>query len=118
MASQTITTKYNLGDIVYYVIHPTADIVQCTVLYVRIIPTPNGPDITYRLQIIYPTNYQKVIDYVQESELDTFANSQTSLLAWLASQTAKVTALTEPSIPSGFPIDGATGPTGDRKSVV
>ncbi len=98
MTTQTITTKYSLGDIVYYVIHPTADIVQCSVLYVRVIPTPTGPEITYRLQITYPTNYQKIIDYVQESELDTFANSQAALLSWLSSQSAKVSAMTEPPI--------------------
>lgn len=98
MTTQTITTKYSLGDIVYYVIHPTADIVQGSILYVRVIPMPSGPDITYRLQITYPTNLQKIIDYVQESELDTFNNSKTKLLTWLSDQTTKVTDMTEPPI--------------------
>jgi len=100
MTTQTITTKYSLGDVAYYVIHPTCDIVQGVVLYVRVIPTPSGPDITYRLQITSPANLQKIVDYVQESELDTFANSKTTLLAWLSEQTANVTNMSEPVIPA------------------
>jgi len=96
----TVTTKYNVGDICYYVIHPTADIVQCVVLYVRIIPMPQSIEITYRLQITNP-QLQKVIDYVHESELDTFANSKVALNAWLTSQSAKVTSMIEPTIPIG-----------------
>ncbi len=108
----TITTKYNLGDTCYYVIHPTADIVQCIVLYVRIIPTPQETEITYRLQITYPTRLQKIIDYVHESELDTFENSRSALLVWLSAQTSKTVSMVEPEIPSGFPRVGATGATG------
>ena len=108
----TITTKYNLGDICYYVIHPTCDIVQGVVLYVRVIPTPQGIDITYRLQITNPPQLQKIVDYVHESELDNFANSKIALLAWLDTQVVEVTGMTEPVIPAGFPINGATGMTG------
>ena len=108
----TITTKYNLGDLCYYVIHPTCDIVQGVVLYVRVIPTPQGIDITYRLQITNPPQLQKIIDYVHESELDTFDNSKVALLSWLNTQITNVTNTPEPVIPDGFPMNGATGMTG------
>ena len=45
MTSQTITTKYSLGDICYYIIHPTADIIQGVVLAVRIEPEADGVEI-------------------------------------------------------------------------
>ena len=110
MTSQTITTKYNIGDIAYYNIRPTADIIQGVITYVRVIPTPDGPDITYRMQITYPAEMQKTVDYVSEDEVDTFTNSKTSLLTWLSGQTAKVTNMTPP--PPYEPITGNTGATG------
>ena len=97
MTAEHITTKYSIGDVVYYVIHPTADIIQGVIQYVRIIPTPAGIDITYRVNTTTIT--VKVLDYVQESELMSFADAKTALLTWLNSQTVKVTAMTEPNLP-------------------
>ncbi len=100
MPSETITTQYSIGDIVYYVIYPTCDIIQGQVLYVRILPLPTtGVEITYRLQITYPTSIQKIVDYVQESELMTFLGAKTALLSWLTTQTSTVSAMTEPTLP-------------------
>lgn len=112
MASQTITTKYIPGDICYYVIHPTADIVQCIVLYVRVIPTQTRVEITYRLQITYPIGIQKIIDYVEETAINNFETSRIALLSWLTEQTDKVTGMSEPGIPTGWPVNGPTGATG------
>lgn len=106
----TVTTKYNIGDVAYYVIHPTADIVQGVIQYVRIIPTLSEPDITYRMEITYPVSLQKIVDYVGESEVDTFENSKTKLLIWLDAQRAKVVAMTTPA--PYLPVTGATGATG------
>jgi hypothetical protein len=96
MAATTITTKFSIGDIAYIVIHPTADILQCEVLYVRITPEMASTPITYK---VTRTDVPQIIDYIFESEIYTFADAKTELLGWLSDQTAKVTAMTEPPIP-------------------
>lgn len=92
--SETITTKFSVGDKCYYIIHPTADILPCIVDYVRVIPTSTVPTITYRLHRL---DKVQIIDYVAENEIDDFATSKTALLLWLNGQITKVTNMTEPA---------------------
>jgi len=99
MTAQTINTLYSVGDIVYVVIHPTADILRCVVDYVRITPITDGFSVTYRVyRTVTTTNTPTFIDYVKEDELYTFANAKIQLLDWLNEQTIKVTAMTEPVV--------------------
>ena len=102
-------TKYFIGDIVYYVIHPTADIFQCIVDYVRVTPTTGGIEVTYK---IHRLDINRSIDYVQEYELSDFATAKAALLQWLSLQSTKVTNLTEPAWPVNARMIGRTGNTG------
>lgn len=105
----TINTKYFVGDIVYYVVHPTADIFQCIIDYIRITPTTAGIEITYRIKRLDIT---RTIDYVQEWELSDFETSKTSLIYWLNQQSTKVSAMVEPAWPINARTRGRTGDTG------
>jgi hypothetical protein len=106
----TITTKFSVNDVCYVTIHPTADILQCVVIYVRIVPVTNvSYTITYKVNRV---DVNQTIDYIREVDLYTFDEAKAELLSWLDAQTAKVTALVEPPRPAGLPIDGATGQTG------
>lgn len=91
----TITTKLSVGDTCYVVIHPTADIFQCVVSYVRIMPArlAGTYDITYK---VTRTDNVKSMDYVKEAETFTFSEAKVELLAWLTAQTLKITNMTEP----------------------
>jgi hypothetical protein len=95
--TSTVTTKFSVGDVCYVVIHPTADILQCVVNYVRVIPTAsNAYTITYKVTRVDVT---QTVDYIREVDLYTFTEAKTELLSWLTSQTDKVTAMTEPPAP-------------------
>ncbi|MCI4436149.1 MAG: hypothetical protein JHC33_04985 [Ignisphaera sp.] len=96
MAGTPITPKYAVGDVCYYVIHPTADIFQCVVDYVRITPITLGMAITYK---VHRTDINRSIDYIQEYELTDFNTAQISLLAWLHTQTTRIANMTEPTLP-------------------
>ena len=95
---QTINTAFSVGDVVYIAIHPTADILQCIVNYVRVVPI-NATDvvITYK---VTRTDINQTIDYILEADLYTFANAKAELLSWLALQTTKITNMTEPPAPT------------------
>lgn len=94
----TITTKFSIGDVCYVVIHPTADILQCVVSYIRITPSnPANSIITYKVQ---RTNAPQVIDYLQETEVFTFTEAKAELLSWLSTQTARISAMSEPPPPT------------------
>lgn len=96
MAGTAITPRYAVGDLCYYVIHPTADIFQCVVDYVRITPTTLGIEITYK---VHRTDITRSIDYVKEYELTDFTTAQISLLSWLDTQTTKIANMVEPPAP-------------------
>jgi precorrin-6B methylase 1 len=90
----TVTTKFSVGDVCYVTIHPTADILQCVVDYVRVIPGANNTSsITYKVTRV---GINQTVNYLKEVDIFTFAEAKTELLNWLSQQTAKVTALTEP----------------------
>jgi hypothetical protein len=105
MAGLPITPRYAVGDVCYYTIHPTADIFQCVVDYVRITPTTLNDEITYKIR---RTDINRSIDYVPEYQLTGFTVAQESLLLWLDNQITKVQAMEIP----GRGIKGATGATG------
>jgi hypothetical protein len=109
MTASTVTTKFSIGDVCYVTVHPTADILQCVVEYVRIVPVGNSYYTTYK---VIRVGVNQTVDYIKEADLYTFAEAKTELLAWLNTQLSKVTALAEPTYPAGFPIMGATGATG------
>ena len=96
MTATTVTTKFSVGDVAYYVMHPTADILQGIVTYIRIIPTDPTFEITYRIQ---RTNVLQIIDYIHEDNLYTFDEAKAELLSWLSDQTIKITNSSEPPVP-------------------
>lgn len=96
MATSTVTTKFSVDDICYVAIHPTADILQCQVMYIRITPTTDSYTVTYRVK---RTDVIQVVDYINESELYTFAEAKTELLTWLNGQVSKITTMVEPPDP-------------------
>ena len=90
----TITTKFSVGDVCYVVIHPTADILQCVVDYVRVVPTsPTASTITYRVKRV---DVVQIVDYIREVDLYTFVEAKAELLSWLSTQTTRITNMVEP----------------------
>jgi hypothetical protein len=96
MAGLPITPRYAVGDVCYYVIHPTADIFQCVVDYVRITPTTSNNEITYKIR---RTDINRSIDFVPEDQVTNFPDAQQSLLLWLNTQTTRIANMTEPTLP-------------------
>jgi hypothetical protein len=95
--TSTVTTKFSVGDVCYVAIHPTADILQCVVNYVRIIPSSATTyAITYKVTRV---DIKQSVDYIREADLYTFAEAKAEILSWLSNQTIRVTAMTEPPAP-------------------
>lgn len=112
MATTTVNTKFSIGDVCYVTIHPTADILQCIVDYIRVVPGANNTySITYRVTRV---GINQTVDYLKEVDIFTFDEAKVELLDWLSDQTLKVTQLVEPPYPTGYPVMGATGATGFR----
>ena len=96
MTITTINTKFSVGDVCYVTIHPTADILQCVVNYVRADVITAA--VTYRVTRV---EVNQTIDYLNESDIYTFDEAKAELLSWLADQTSRVTLSVEPPYPSG-----------------
>ena len=96
----TIVTKFSVGDTCYVVVHPTADILQCIVDYVRVVPvTTTLSTVTYNVhRTVNIVGSITTLQYVKEAELYTFAEAKAELLAWLEIQRLKTVAATEPVI--------------------
>lgn len=78
----TINVKYNLGDVVYFIVKSKVDIFKATVTKVYLKPEGNR----YRVTLDDPLSYlgKTFIDYMEESELhETFPTAKAELLAWL-----------------------------------
>ena len=84
----TITTAFNVNDTVYYIIYSDASIVSTTITKVEIHTIAGVATVLYTL---LRTLDGKTIQHVKESEIYTFTNAKTALLAYLNQKVLDVT---------------------------
>jgi len=89
----TFTTKYNVNDVVYFVIKSKVCILKAHILYVH----PSLTNITYN--IVFEDDSilnTQTLGFVKEADLFSFSEAKSILLSWLNSKIDEVEHLVEP----------------------
>lgn len=84
----TIATAFNVNDTVYYIIYADASIISTSISKIEVHTIAGVTQVLYTL---LRKSDGKIIQHVKESEIYTFPNAKTALLAYLNQQVLNVT---------------------------
>lgn len=94
----TITTTYSVGDIAYFIITGTADIVPVRVVGIHLNSILSNDVVSYDLITSHFDGLPTKLQFVGQSQLFTFEQAKSALLSYLNQQITLVTGMTIPPV--------------------
>ena len=94
----TVTTTYSINDLVYFVIKGTSDIVPAQVIGVHINNPLSDEAVCYDLVTSHFNGVAVTLQFVAQSELYTFIQAKSMLLAYLNQRILTLTNMTIPPV--------------------